>query len=213
MAWLQKRPQVSDNKTFYTLGLNKNLLLIGLGNIGAQFNLTRHNLGFICIDEFVDKTEEMGQWQNRKDFKAWCSEGVMNGSHIIAVKPTTLMNLSGEAVQLLSHYYHIPAKDIVVIHDDLDINFGQIRLRLGGSSGGHNGIKSVSKAIGEDYGRIRIGIGPKMPEQIATEEFVLQKLSQNEQQHLTDLTKEVTSIINEYIFGGSLPSDTRNYII
>jgi PTH1 family peptidyl-tRNA hydrolase len=213
MAWLQKRPQVSENHTFYTIGLNKTILIVGLGNPEKKYDLTRHNIGFYCLDSFVDKTDEMKDWILKKDFKAMVSEGNLNGNRIIAIKPTTYMNLSGEAVRAIASFYQITPDDILVVHDELDINFGQIRLRVDGSSGGHNGIKSVSKAIGESYGRIRIGIGPKTPEQILAEDFVLQKFNKDEQKELQNLAREVTSILSEYIYGGSLPQDTRNFLI
>ncbi len=213
MGWLQRRPQVTDNASFYTIGLNKTILLVGLGNPETKYDLTRHNIGFYCIDEFVEKTDEMSGWILKKNFKAHVSEGSMNATKVIAIKPTTYMNLSGEAVLEVSQFYHISPEHILVIHDDLDINFGQIRLRIGGSSGGHNGIKSISKAIGENYGRVRIGIGPKSPEQIPSEDFVLQKFNKTELSELNNLSRETLSIISEYIFGGSLPQDTRSFLI
>lgn len=213
MAWLQKRPQVSDNHSFYTIGLNKTLLIVGLGNPEKKYDLTRHNVGFYCIDDFVDKTDEMSSWILKKDFKAQISEGNLNGSRVIALKPTTYMNLSGEAVGAITAFYKIHPDQVLVVHDELDINFGQIRLRRGGSSGGHNGIKSVTKALGENYGRVRIGIGPKTPEQMATEDYVLAKFNEAERQELPNLAREVQSILSEYIFGGSLPQDTRNFLI
>ncbi|HET8991681.1 MAG TPA: aminoacyl-tRNA hydrolase [Candidatus Saccharimonadales bacterium] len=213
MGWLQRRPQVSDNASFYTIGLNKTLLITGLGNPEPKYDLTRHNIGFYCIDEFVDKTDEMSNWVLKKNFKAFVSEGNLNATKVIAIKPTTYMNLSGEAVQAVASFYHISPEHILAVHDDLDITFGQIRLRVGGSSGGHNGIKSITKAIGEHYGRVRIGIGPKTPDQMPTEDFVLQKFNKQELAELPALSKETLSILSEYIFGGSLPQDTRNFLL
>jgi PTH1 family peptidyl-tRNA hydrolase len=213
MAWLQRRPTVSDPKSFYTLGLNKTLLLVGLGNPGKDYDYTRHNVGFYCIDEFVNKTEEMSSWILKKDMKCLVSSGQIGDSRVIAIKPTTFMNLSGEAVQAISSFYKINPENVCVLHDELDIEFGQIRLRLGGSDAGHNGIKSVSQHIGEDYGRIRIGIGPKKPASIKSEDFVLKKFSKDEKSQLTNLAREVLSILSEYIYGDSLPHDTRNFIV
>lgn len=212
MGWLQKMPQTSEPKSFYTIGLNQTILLVGLGNPGKQYDLTRHNIGFFCIDKFVETTPELNNWLLKKDFKAHVSQGSLNDKRIIAIKPTTFMNLSGEAIALVAGFYHILPENILVIHDDQDIKFGQIRTRLGGSSAGHNGIKSISQAIGENYGRIRVGIGPK-PEQMDLKDFVLQKFSSSEQSQLNSLTKEVANIIQEYIFDGALPHDTRNFII
>lgn len=213
MAWLQKRPQVSDAIHFYTLGQNKTVLLVGLGNIGREYDGTRHNAGFFCLDAFVAKQADMNDWIEKKDLKCHFSKGRLGDTQVIAIKPTTFMNLSGEAVQAVSHFYKVPVGQTVVIHDELDIPFGQIRLRVGGSSAGHNGIKSVSAAVGENYGRVRIGIGPKKPAQIDSADFVLQAWSTDEQAQLPNLAREANAILTEYIYGGQLPNDTRSFIV
>lgn len=213
MALFQRRPQTSNPVNFYTMGQNKNILVVGLGNPGKEYDLTRHNVGYLCVDEFVSKSDEMEDWINKKDLKCLISGGRIGEKRIIAMKPTTFMNLSGEAVLAVMDFYKIHPDDIVVIHDELDINFGQIRLRKGGSSAGHNGVKSVSKLIGEEYGRIRVGIGPKSPEQISSEDYVLQKFNTGEQEQLSNLSKEVSAILSEYIFGDQLPHDTRNFLV
>jgi PTH1 family peptidyl-tRNA hydrolase len=213
MALFQRRPQTSNPLSYTTIGLNKNLLIVGLGNPGKEYDGTRHNIGFECLDAFVDKTTEMGQWVDKKDLKCLMSTGQMGETRVIAIKPTTYMNLSGEAVQAVSHFYKIHPDQIVVLHDELDINFGQIRTRKGGSAAGHNGIKSVTQHFGEDYGRVRIGIGPKVPEQIDSADFVLQKFSREEQSHMPELTREVNAILSELIFGTPIAADTRNFLI
>ncbi|MGC1176945.1 MAG: aminoacyl-tRNA hydrolase [Candidatus Saccharimonadales bacterium] len=213
MSWLQQRPQVSDPTNFYTVGLNKTILLVGLGNPGKEYDLTRHNVGFLCLDEFVSKTEEMEGWIDKKSLKCLVSSGRVGDSRVIAIKPTTFMNNSGEAVRAVAHFYKISAEHIAVIHDELDIDFGQIRTRVGGSDAGHNGIKSVTEAVGEAYGRIRVGVGPKQPAGIKSEDFVLQKFSDDEQKQLPNLTREVTAILSEYLYGAQLPHDTRSFIV
>lgn len=213
MALFQRKPQTSDPKTFYTIGLNKNILIVGLGNPGKEYDLTRHNVGFLALDEFVSKTDEMENWIVKKDFKCLLSGGNIGQNRVIAMKPTTFMNLSGEAVQAVANFYKIQPGNIVVIHDEIDINFGQIRIRTGGSAAGHNGIKSVSQHIGEDYGRIRVGIGPKKPARIKSEDFVLKKFSMEEQAQLLNLTQEVNAILSEYLYGSQLPHDTRNFLV
>ena len=212
MSWLQKRPDVSDPTMFYSVGLNKTILLVGLGNPGKDYDLTRHNAGWLAIDNFVSKTDGMEEWIQKKDFKCLLSSGRAGDARVIAIKPTTFMNLSGEAVQAVMAFYKIPLDKVVVIHDELDIYFGQIRMRMGGSSAGHNGIKSVTQHLGEDYGRIRIGVGPK-PEKIDSEAFVLQKFSAEEQAQLSNLTQEVNSILSEYIYGTELPHETRSFLV
>ncbi len=213
MAWLQKRPQIGEGIQFYSMSLTKTKVLIGLGNPGEQYHQTRHNVGFACLDAFVKSMSEMEPWILKKDLKCAISKGRVGEHQVIAMKPTTFMNLSGEAVQALIDFYKLNASQIAVLHDELDINFGQIRTRTGGSSAGHNGLKSIIGVIGEDFGRIRIGIGPKKPAQIDSADFVLQKFSTDEQSQLPNMFQEVNAVVSEYIFGEQLPSDTRMFIV
>lgn len=213
MALFQRKPQVSDPVNYVTLGLNKTLLIVGLGNIGKEYDGTRHNIGFAAVDEFVVKND-LGGWTEKKDLKCHLASGQLGESRIIVIKPTTFMNLSGEAVLAVAQFYKIPPANVVLVHDELDVNFGQIRTRIGGSSAGHNGIKSVTKLLGdENYGRIRIGIGPKKPAQIDSADFVLQRFSDKEQQDMSALLKEATAILSEYSYsGGQLATETRSFI-
>lgn len=195
-----------------TVGLNKTLLIVGLGNIGEQYDGTRHNIGFACADDFV-KACDLGNWTHKKDLKCLQAEGRLGESRVIVIKPTTLMNLSGEAVQAIVHFYKIPLGNIVVVHDELDVNFGQIRSRIGGGSAGHNGIKSVSQLLGdENYGRLRVGIGPKKPAQIDSADFVLQAFSATQKKQLALLLKESTAMLTEFVYGGQLNAETRSFL-
>lgn len=212
MAWLQKRPQVSDARTFFSTSLQKTLLIVGLGNVGKEYDGTRHNVGFAAVDTFNEAMELSG-WVLKKDLRCEMAEGRVGDAKVIVMKPTTLMNLSGEAVQAVVHFYKIPLEHIVVVHDELDVAFGQIRTRVGGSSAGHNGIKSVTSSLGsENYGRVRIGIGPKKPEQMDSADFVLQKFSDKEMKHMPALTKEAAAILSEYAYGGQLLAETRSFL-
>lgn len=214
MSLFQNRPQVSDNITYTTFGMNKNLLIVGLGNIGKEYDLTRHNIGFHVVDDFVRRSREMDDWIAKKDLKCSVASGRFGDTRVYVIKPSTFMNLSGEAVQAISHFYKISADQIAVVHDELDVVFGQIRLRTGGSSAGHNGIKSISAQIGENYGRIRIGIGPKTPEQMEAADFVLQKFSAKEQEQFANLSKEAGAILSEFIYSGQpLGAETRSFIV
>jgi PTH1 family peptidyl-tRNA hydrolase len=213
MALFQRRPQTSNPLSYTTVGLNKNLLIVGLGNPGKEYDGTRHNVGFACLDAFVDKSADMGPWIDKKDLKCHMATGQMGETRVIANKPTKFINLSGEAVQAVSHFYKLHPDHTVVVHDELDIDFGQIRIRKGGSAAGHNGIKSVTQHIGEDYGRIRIGIGPKTPEQIDSADFVLQKFSKEELSHMPELTREESAILSELIYGAQLSPETRSFLI
>jgi PTH1 family peptidyl-tRNA hydrolase len=213
MGWLQKRPQLSDTIQLYTLGQHKTILLVGLGNIGRQYTSTRHNVGFLALDVFVATHPDMSDWIEKRDLKCHFSKGRLGDTEVIAIKPTTLMNLSGEAVQAVTHFYKIIQESVLVLHDELDIPFGQIRLRVGGGSAGHNGIKSITDTIGDTYGRVRIGIGPKKPESIDSADFVLQAFDAKEQTQLPNLTREVNAILTEYIYGGKLHRETRNFLL
>lgn len=212
MAFLQRRPQVSDPVNYYTVGLNKTLLIVGLGNIGSKYDGTRHNIGFAAVEAFA-ASSGLGSWTDKKDLKCQLASGQIGESRVIVIKPTTLMNLSGDAVQAVSHFYKIPPQNIIVVHDELDIDFGQIRTRVGGSAAGHNGIKSVSQQLGdENYGRIRIGIGPKAPPQIDSADFVLQPFSKSEEAHMPALLQEATAIISEFAYGSPLQAETRSFL-
>jgi len=213
MALFQRQPQAGPAVQYYTLGQHRTVLLVGLGNIGKEYDGTRHNAGFYCLDAFVAGRGEMSGWIEKRDVHCHFSKGQFGDTQVLAIKPTTLMNLSGRAVQAVSHFYRVAPSNVVVLHDELDIPFGQIRLRTGGGAAGHNGIKSVTDAIGEDYGRIRIGIGPKTPPQIDSADFVLQQFTAEEQAQLPNLTREVTAILTEYIYGGQLSHATRSFLV
>jgi PTH1 family peptidyl-tRNA hydrolase len=211
MALFQKRPQVSNPIQFTTIGLNKTLLIIGLGNPGEEYERTRHNVGFMCIDDFARKNN-FDPWMTKKDLKCVLTQQTMGETRVILIKPQTFMNLSGDAVQAVQHFYKLNNNQMVVVHDELDVNFGQLRVRIGGSPAGNNGIKSISQQVGEDYARIRIGIGPKKPAQMDTADFVLQDFSNAEQERLPDLTREVTALLSEYAYGSPFNSETRSFL-
>ena len=213
MALFQNRPQTSDAIKFYTLGQNKTILIVGLGNPGKEYDNTRHNIGFAAVDFFAEK-HNFSPWVNKKDLKCHLTSHTISEVRVLLAKPTTFMNLSGEAVQAIASFYKISSDQIIVVHDELDIPFGQIRTRLGGSAAGHNGIKSVSQYIGEQYGRVRVGIGPKTPEQIDSADFVLAKFSKNENEELPNLLRETSAVLSEYIYSGqALVTETRSFLI
>jgi PTH1 family peptidyl-tRNA hydrolase len=211
MALFQKNPYDSTEKqALYTLGLNKTVLIVGLGNKGKQYDGTRHNIGFACVDVFIQKLE-LPAWIEKKDLKCLHTSGVVGNTRVIVIKPTTFMNLSGEAVQSVAAFYKIQNDSIVVVHDELDIPFGQIRTRKGGADAGNNGIKSIVQHIGEDFGRIRIGIKAATPTD--SKDFVLAKFDEKQQKQLPNLIKETTAILTEYVYSGQLPHETRSFIV
>ena len=133
---------------------NKPVLIIGLGNPGNEYSKTRHNVGFMAVDYFAPND---AVWKKEKN--ALTTRTEIDGKNVILVKPQTFMNNSGEAVGPLMTFYKIPLENVIVIHDDMDLKLGNLREKVGGSSAGHNGIKSIDNAIGKEYRRIRIGIG------------------------------------------------------
>jgi len=212
MAFFQKKPQLGDSMSYYTLGLNKSVLIVGLGNIGKQYDGTRHNIGFAVADRFAE-VSDFPAWIEKKDLKCHFTSTQLGDTKVFLIKPTTLMNLSGEAVQAVVNFYKINPESVVVVHDELDIPFGQIRTRVGGGSAGHNGIKSVTQHLGEHYGRVRIGIGPKTHEQMDSADFVLGHFSQEQQAQIKNLTKEASAILSEYAYSGALAAETRSFIV
>jgi peptidyl-tRNA hydrolase, PTH1 family len=212
MALFQKKPQVGSMVPIYTLGLQKTVLIVGLGNIGKKYDNTRHNIGFACIDSLAI-SQLIDNWTDKKDLKSQVATGTIGDTRVILCKPTTFMNKSGEAVQAVGHFYKVQPASIVAVYDELDMNFGQIRTRMGGSSAGHNGIKSLAQHIGEDFGRVRIGIGPKQPEAIDSADFVLSKFSKDQQAQLPNLIKETTAILTEFIHSAKLPVETRTFLV
>lgn len=209
MALFQRKPDVSSNLPIYSLGLTKTLLIVGLGNVGKKYDGTRHNIGFAAVDALANN-QDFDPWIEKKDLKCHITHKTIGDNRVILCKPTTFMNLSGEAVQAISHFYKVPLQQIVAVHDELDIPFGQIRTRTGGGSAGHNGIKSMTQHLGEEYGRVRIGVAAESP--METSDFVLAKFSQEEQSHIDALLKESNAILTEYIYGAELQPETRSFI-
>lgn len=206
--------QTVDNMDVFSNALtNKPLLLVGLGNIGKEYEDTRHNIGFAIIDHFVKKNS-LEKWILKKDFFCHLSTGVVGKRKVILCKPTTLMNNSGQAVSAVQKFYKIANADTVVIHDELDIDFGQIRTRIGGGTAGHNGVKSIVSRCGEEFGRIRVGIGPKTPAQIDSSDFVLARFSKDQEKELPSLLAESNSILSEHCFSTTqLSAETRSFIL
>jgi PTH1 family peptidyl-tRNA hydrolase len=167
-------------------------LLVGLGNPGREYENTRHNFGFIVIDEVVAAYRLSDFRAKGRNFFAQGDFSTPDASTpIIVIKPQTYMNLSGPAVAEVARFHKIPPADIIVFHDDLDLKPGQIRIKQGGGHGGHNGLKSLDAAIGKDYWRVRLGIGhPGAPELVS--DYVLSRFSGTEQK-LVDQTATLVS--------------------
>ena len=133
---------------------NKPIMIVGLGNPGPEYERTRHNVGFMAVEHLAGGDATWKSEHNALTFRT-----DIDGHRVIFVKPMTFMNLSGDAVGAIARFYKIPVENIIVIHDDMDLKIGDLRTKVGGSSAGHNGIKSIDAAVGPEYKRIRIGIG------------------------------------------------------
>lgn len=132
------------------------LLLVGLGNPGPEYARQRHNVGFIAVDA-IHRRHGFQPWRRR--FSGEIAEGTLAGEKVLLLKPLTYMNDSGRSVQEAARFYKIEPKDVVVIHDEVDLPPGKTRMKVGGGAAGHNGLRSIDAAIGQDYRRLRIGVG------------------------------------------------------
>ena len=163
------------------------LLLVGLGNPSPDSSNNRHNVGFSVIDAINEKFKLSKQ---KPKFKGLLTTGKIDEQKVFAIKPLTFMNNSGVCIRELIEYFKIDVNDIFVFHDDMDIDIGKVKAKLGGSNAGHNGIDSIDKNIGKNYSRIRIGVGrPKKNSTSA--EYVLNNFSGDEKQYVEKVTKNI----------------------
>ena len=168
------------------------LLFVGLGNPTPDSENNRHNVGFKIIDTINKKFSLSKQ---KPKFKGLLTTGNIGDKKVYAIKPLTFMNNSGVCIRELIEYFKIDAEDVIVFHDDLDIEFGKIKAKFGGSSAGHNGIASIDKFIGKDYSRVRIGIGkPKGSIEVAY--YVLQNFDEDESVSVDKILKDITESIS-----------------
>jgi PTH1 family peptidyl-tRNA hydrolase len=155
------------------------LLIAGLGNPGQQYADTRHNVGFAAVDHLQHCFNF--SWTKATKFNAEVANGTFNSHKILLAKPLSYMNLSGNSLQSICSYYKIPVSDLIVIHDDIDLTLGSVKLKLAGSSGGHNGLKSIDSNLGNNYLRIRIGVGRPLNANIDVADYVLGNFSKDEE--------------------------------
>lgn len=171
-------------------------LLVGLGNPGNQYLFTRHNIGFMALDFLVAKQSPL---QKKKEFNSECFKFKIKDQDIIACKPMTFMNLSGESVKPLMDFYKIPPQNLIVVHDDIDQSFGQIKIQKNRGHGGHNGIRSISAQLGtSDYLRIKLGVGRPSHPKMEVADYVLSPFSKTEEpdlQSLLQLSEQATESI------------------
>ena len=163
------------------------ILLVGLGNPTPDSKDNRHNIGFKIIDAINQKFSLSKQ---KPKFKGLLTTGNILNKKVYAIKPLTFMNNSGICIRELIEYFKIGVEDIIVFHDDLDIDFGKVKAKFGGSSAGHNGIASIDKFVGKDYSRVRIGIG-KPDLKISSSDYVLNNFSEEEKLELEKITNNI----------------------
>ena len=167
------------------------ILFVGLGNPTPNSQDNRHNIGFKIIDAI---NKNFGLSKQKPKFKGLLTTGNVSNKKVFAIKPLTFMNSSGICIRELIEYFKIDAEDVIVFHDDVDIDFGNIKAKFGGSSAGHNGIASIDKFIGKDYSRVRIGIGKPDPK-ISVSDYVLNDFNEEEKKQLEKITKNIVDSI------------------
>lgn len=171
-------------------------LIIGLGNPGKRYENTRHNLGFLAINKLAEKIE-IDDWKIKMQFNANITQGNFNNEKIILAKPQTFMNNSGITVKSIADYYKISNEEILIIHDDIDLPLGKIKIQQSRGAAGHKGVQSIIDALGtKDFTRIRLGIKPINKEIIIeTEKLVLQKFSKDEEKIVQKTIKKAVALI------------------
>ena len=183
-------------------------IVCGLGNIGKQYERTRHNAGFIAIDSIAEK---YGVKIDRVKFRATVAEITVGGTRVLLMKPTTLMNRSGEAIAEAAAFYKIPPESILVLHDEINFDPGIIRIRRKGSAGGHNGLKSIIASLGsEDFPRIKIGVGKKPSPEYDLVDHVLGKLPEADLSAIKDRLPDIT-LATEEIIGGNIDAAMNKF--
>lgn len=167
-------------------------IIAGLGNPTKEYDKTRHNVGFAVIDELADRYNiEVGERKHR----AYCGKGIIEGQKVLLMKPQTFMNLSGESLRSALDYYKMDPESLIVIYDDISLDPGQLRIRLKGSAGGHNGIKNIIAHLGtQEFPRIKVGVGEKPP-RMDLKDYVLSRFSKGEQEQMDEAFREAAQAV------------------
>jgi len=173
------------------------LLLVGLGNPGARYVGTRHNVGFMAV-QAIAKRHGIGPWRRR--FQGVACEGTLGGARVLLLLPGTFMNESGRAVAQAAHFYKLPLVDITVFHDEIELPPGKVRIKVGGGIAGHNGLRSISEHIGNDYRRVRIGVGHPGHKDLV-EHYVLSDFAKSEQRWVEALTEILADNVDFLVRG------------
>ena len=183
-------------------------IIVGLGNIGKQYEMTRHNAGFLAIDRIAEK---YGTRIDRVKFHATVGECNIGGKRVLLMKPTTLMNLSGVAVGEAASFYKIPPENVLVLHDEISFDPGMLRIRRKGSAGGHNGLKSlISSLASEEFPRIKIGVGKKPNPQYDLADWVLGKMPEADMKAMSARFDDIATAA-EMIVSGRIDDAMAKY--
>ena len=183
-------------------------LIVGLGNPGPQYEGTRHNAGFLAVEHMAAR---LGVRVNRVRFKGLCGEAVIAGKHVLLLKPSTFMNLSGESVREAALFYKLPPERILVLFDDISLEVGGVRIRRKGSDGGHNGIKSILYLLGrDDFPRVKLGVGKKPHPDYELADWVLSRFTPDEMKVLSPLLDKTLDMA-EKIVGGHIDQAMNDY--
>ncbi|MBQ7296373.1 MAG: aminoacyl-tRNA hydrolase [Clostridia bacterium] len=187
---------------------NFDYMIVGLGNPGKQYESTRHNAGFICLDLLAEKHSISVK---KLKFRSLMGEGRIEGKRCLLLKPQTLMNLSGEAVRDAAEFYKIPPENIIVIYDDISLEPGKLRIRRKGSDGGHNGMKNILYHIKSDnFPRIKVGVGAKPNPEYDLADWVLSRFSASEAKLIKEAAEKVIGSV-EYMVCGNIDKAMSDY--
>ena len=174
-------------------------IIAGLGNPGDQYRMTRHNMGFLVADALA---EDAGIAVQKKKFEALLGDGRIGNERVLLVKPQTFMNLSGQSIRQAADFYQKTPEEIIVVHDDLDLPFGTVRIKVGGGDGGHKGIRSLMDHLGGAFTRVRLGIG-KAPFKDDMEHYVLQTFPKADLEALAGVVRKACEAVREILDTGT----------
>ncbi|MCB0392633.1 MAG: aminoacyl-tRNA hydrolase [Bdellovibrionales bacterium] len=182
-------------------------LIVGLGNPGPKYLMTRHNAGFLIIDAFAQRNNINNF---KESHKALTAKAKFDGEDVILAKPQTFMNLSGESVAPILKYYNVNLEDLLVLHDEVDLPFAKIKLQTHRGHGGHNGVRSIHSLLGtKDYARLRFGIGRPSHSNMSVADYALQNFNKDEQKQLPDILSLAAEAVECFILNGLNITATR----
>jgi len=186
------------------------LLIAGLGNPGIRYKRTWHNLGFITLDTIYKRHKgTVSKFSDSKKFYAEISEGEIFGKKVLLAKPKTYMNLSGKSIQAIKNFYSLPTENIYIIHDELDLDLGRVKISEGSAEAGHNGVRSITQSLGsKNFLRIRLGIRTDVLDKIKPEKYVLMKVGLKNVKSVSDVVEKACSAVEHIIQKG--PQSGKN---